>query len=237
MAYVFFGKHVSENKEPATKHERHDCHAHCGPHESPSVMTMPLVILAFFAIFLGFINTPAWPWFHGYLAGHAPDFDLAKLGDEAVLMCISAVIVLTALSLGWVVYGKIAQTAARETDPIERAQPFLWRVLSNKFYIDELYEVTIIRLNALFAIFSDWLDRAVWGGAVKAVSCVAIGFSWLSRKIDEDLVNGGFDHGCNGLRDSAQGLSRGQNGQTQRYFKILGFAFAALILVLIWRAK
>src|SRR5947209_6748094 len=34
-----------------------------GPHESPPVMTTPLVILAVFAIVLGFIGTPVWPWF------------------------------------------------------------------------------------------------------------------------------------------------------------------------------
>ena len=39
------------------------------PHESPAVMTRPLVILAAFAVFLGFVGTPAWPWFQNFLAG------------------------------------------------------------------------------------------------------------------------------------------------------------------------
>ena len=42
------------------------CH---DPHESPAVMTVPLVILAVFAILLGFVGTPAWPWFDGFLNG------------------------------------------------------------------------------------------------------------------------------------------------------------------------
>ena len=41
------------------------------PHESPAVMTVPLIILAVFAILLGVIGTPAWPWFDGYLTGEA----------------------------------------------------------------------------------------------------------------------------------------------------------------------
>ena len=32
-------------------------------------MTVPLIILAGFAILLGFVGTPAWPWFDGYLTG------------------------------------------------------------------------------------------------------------------------------------------------------------------------
>lgn len=110
-------------------------------------------------------------------------------------------------------------------------------MLENKFYIDELYEATVIRLNAVFATLADWLDRAVWGGIVLAISKLSIGLSWFSRKVDEDVVNGGFDVGCMGLRDSAHELSKAQNGQTQRYFKILGVAFAALVVILVWRAK
>src|SRR5438445_3593041 len=39
------------------------------PHESPAVMTWPLIILAAFAVLLGFIGTPVWPWFQSYLSG------------------------------------------------------------------------------------------------------------------------------------------------------------------------
>ena len=34
-------------------------------------MTMPLAILAFFAIALGMLGTPAWPWFRAFLEDHA----------------------------------------------------------------------------------------------------------------------------------------------------------------------
>ena len=38
-------------------------------HESPPVMTIPLLVLAAFSVLLGFIGTPAWPWFQGFLNG------------------------------------------------------------------------------------------------------------------------------------------------------------------------
>ncbi len=228
MCYVFFGKHASETAPQAHTH---------APHESPSVMTVPLAILAVFAVLLGIIGTPAWPWFHSYLGGHPLEFDLSKLTESAGLMALSAVLVFAAIGLSAMVYAKVATQKSREIDPLQKAQPALWHVLSNKFFIDELYEVTVIRLNKAFSLFSDWLDRAFWGGAVTLVSHLTLGLSWLSRKIDEDLVNGGFDHGCESLRESSHELSRMQSGQTQTYLRIIGVAFVALVLLLVWGSK
>ena len=39
------------------------------PHESPPVMIVPMLVLAAFSMLLGFIGTPAWPWFQGFLSG------------------------------------------------------------------------------------------------------------------------------------------------------------------------
>ncbi len=245
MFYVFFGSPtVSPAAVADTKakhsHNPHSSHSHepaTSIHESPPVMTMPLVILAVFAVLLGLIGTPAWPWFHGYLAGHSPKVDLGKLAEDAGLMLVSAVVVFTAMGLSWLVYSKVTLQKSRDVDPLEKAQPFFWRLLANKFYIDELYELTIIRLNKAFSVLSDWLDRTFWAGVITMISHLTVGLSWLSRKIDEDLVNGGFDHGCDGLRESSRNLSKAQNGQTQFYFRVLGIAFVALVLALIWRAK
>ena len=55
IIYVFFGKPRALLREHA--------------HESPGVMTMPLIVLAFGAIFFSVVLTPAWPWLHGYLTG------------------------------------------------------------------------------------------------------------------------------------------------------------------------
>ena len=63
VSYVFFGTWRG--------------HGHA--HESPRVMTMPLAILAFFAIALGAIGTPAWPWFRAFLKDQAAKFDCARI--------------------------------------------------------------------------------------------------------------------------------------------------------------
>lgn len=72
------------------------------PHESPLVMTVPLMILAFFAIVLGFVGTPAWPWFQEFLGRH---HDQAENGVLPV-MILSSVIVFVGLGLGWWLYGR-----------------------------------------------------------------------------------------------------------------------------------
>src|SRR5216117_4126793 len=64
IIYVFFGPTRSSSE-----------HAH----ESPRVMTMPLVALTFCAIFFSVVLTPAWPWLHEYLTGELGQFDLVRL--------------------------------------------------------------------------------------------------------------------------------------------------------------
>ncbi len=91
VSYVFFGTWRG--------------HGHA--HESPRVMTMPLAILAFFAVALAAIGTPAWPWFSAFLDGHDAKFDLAGFNEPVllVLMLTSSVVVLAGLGLGWWIYG------------------------------------------------------------------------------------------------------------------------------------
>jgi len=73
--YVFFGTNRSETSEPhgATKpvhavENKHAAHSGSVPHESPGVMTVPLILLAACTVLLGFIGTPAWPWFQSFLS-------------------------------------------------------------------------------------------------------------------------------------------------------------------------
>jgi NADH-quinone oxidoreductase subunit L len=70
-------------------------------------MTVPLIILAGFAILLGVIGTPAWPWFDAYLNGELAELQIkfSNLAESAGLMGASALIVLTGITVGWILYG------------------------------------------------------------------------------------------------------------------------------------
>lgn len=212
--YVFF-----KPSSPALKH----------PHESPRVMTVPLAILAVFAIALGAIGTPAWPWFQLYLSGEPAHVEFAKLGEATGLMLLSTAVVACGIGLSILIYRR-----ATKADPIEKTFPFVYRLLERKFFIDELYEATVIRLSAVLAKTCSWFDDNIWGGLVTLVSSVVLLISNISRESDEKLVNSGFDEGCATVRDGAWLLSKIQNGQIQRYMRAVGLAMCLLVIVLLW---
>src|SRR6201987_5525182 len=194
MSYVFFG----------------NWRGHGHAHESPAVMTVPLAILASFAVTLGAIGTPAWPWFRGFLESRAT----AGIESEPGLMTLmltSSVIVLVGLGLGWMIYGN-KSPRAEEPDALEKAIPPAWAVLRDKFYVDELYGATVIAFYGWWAKVADWLDRRVWGGIVAGVAWLFRGWAQLNRLIDANWVDGGFDKGCEELSNSGGLLARVQNG-------------------------
>src|SRR5882757_6599730 len=69
LCYVFAGASRQTAANHTSSHAS-DTHGHdVIPHESPAVMTTPLVILAACAMLLGLIGAPAWPWFQSFLEG------------------------------------------------------------------------------------------------------------------------------------------------------------------------
>ena len=83
------------------------------------------------------------------------------------------------MGLGWWLYGSTPR-ADPALDPLGACAGHV-RGLAHKYYIDEIYEASIIRFNAWFAWACDWLDQWVWNGAVQLVSYLMLVFSWVSR--------------------------------------------------------
>jgi NADH-quinone oxidoreductase subunit L len=222
VSYVFFGYN----------------RGHKTVHESPAVMTVPLTILAFFAMALGAIGTPAWPWFRAFLEGRAASFNLHGFEEPGLLalMATSSLVVFLGLGLGWRLYGN--HTPKPEApDALEKAVPWIWAVLRDKFYVDELYGVTVIAFYAWWARVADWFDRRVWGGVVAGVAWSFGLWAQLNRFLDTNVVDGGFDKGCEELSTSGGLLARVQNGRVQTYLRILALAVVALVAILIWSSR
>jgi NADH-quinone oxidoreductase subunit L len=222
VAYVFFG-HWRGGK-PA--------------HESPAVMLAPLGILAFFAIALGFIGTPAWPWFRAFLSGKAAGFDWHVLMERELmtLMGVSALVVFIGIGVAWSLYGDRSPKPTA-SDSLEKFAPTAWGWLSHKFYVDEFYGMTVIAFYAWWGRVSDWLDRRVWGGIVAGVAWAFGLAARLDRFLDTNVVDGGFDKGCEELTVGGGLLSRMQTGRVQTYLRILALAVVALAALLIWSSK
>jgi NADH-quinone oxidoreductase subunit L len=208
------------------------------PHESPLVMTAPLMILAACSILLGFVGTPAWPWFQRFLGGGEGTelrFNLSGFeGDTVFLMLISTLVVLIGIGIGWWFYGRKPLEKSEQPDPLQQLRPDIFALLQNKYFIDEIYEHSVIAFNAWWSRACDWLEFWIWNGAVQLVSFVIVGLSWVNRFCDEYVVNLGFDEGCRRLRLGGKRMSRLQNGRVQNYLRIIGLALTALALFLIW---
>jgi NADH-quinone oxidoreductase subunit L len=231
--YVFAGS----SRLSVANHD--SSHSASHPHESTAVMTVPLVVLAAFAVLLGFIGTPAWPWFQSFLEGNRATFSLSAFFGAGIMpiMLSSSLLVFLGLGLGWTFYGRRPIASAAAPDELGRLQPQLYSVLSHAFFVDALYSATIIRLNTMWAMVCDWLDRWVWNGAVQTVSSLVLGIAWLDHLFDTYIVNTGFDEGCEGVSRGGQLLSLLQGGQVQSYMRVIGCALIALTLFLLWGVR
>jgi NADH-quinone oxidoreductase subunit L len=243
MFYVFFGpsrssrgnetpsfqQHLGEHGKSESPHV--DSYS---PHESPPVMTIPLGVLAFCAVFLSLFATPVWPAIHDYLSGHAPHLRSSVNIGVVATMLLSVAIVGAGLAAGWYFYGRKPITSADAPDELEKLKPDWFAVLRGKFFIDELYEISFLRWNSAFSRFCGWLEQTIWTGAVNAVSLVVLGVSWLNRFFDEFVINLGFSGSCKGIGESGGWLARLHNGRAQDYLRVLGLALVVLVLMLIW---
>ena len=212
IIYVFFG-----NRRAASEHA----------HESPGVMTIPLIVLAVCAILFSVVLTPAWPWLESYLAGHPAHFDTHLLIQPMIV--VSLALVGAGISLGIWIYRR-----ARETDPLQHAQPTLFRFLENKMWIDEIYERTVIALSKILARLSDWMDRHVWDGLVQDIGRIGQFFGSVTTSTDERLINAGVDESTSGAQGLARLMSRLHSGQIQPYLGAVALGMLALVLLYAW---
>ena len=215
MIYVFLGEPREASKQA---------------HESPSVMTIPLLVLAACSILFSVVLTPAWPWLHDYLAGDVPHFEMGRLIQPMLFVTLALVAV--GIGLGWLFYRGVGQTA----DPLERAQPALFRFLEEKMWLDDLYAVTVIALARLLARVSDWMDRYVWDGLVRTLGGVGQLFGILTKGFDERGLNAGIDEATAGTRGLGRLMSAAHSGRIQTYLGAVAFGMLALLLLYAWLA-
>lgn len=222
ICFVFLG-------EPRAPHT--GSHGHAEPHESPGVMTAPLMILAACTVLLSLLCTPFWPAVEHYLSGPSEDGHEITAGLWA-LLALSTVASFTGVGLAAWAYRPV-RTSGTSIDPWARRYPGVAAVLHQAFGIDSLYAATIRRAGWGMARAAAWLDRWLWVGLVDLVQTLGQVSGWLSRKVDEDALNGGFDAGCAGTQASGNWLSRLQNGRAPRYLRLVAVGMALLTLGLI----
>ena len=222
IIYVFFG-----NRRAGSLH----------PRESPRVMTMPLIVLALCAIFFSAVLTPAWPWLHGYLTGERVHFEISRLIQP--MLFVSLTLVGAGVGLGVWMYRKAGvqdRDRAPETDPLEYAQPALFRFLENKMWLDEFYDRTVIAFATMCARASDWMDRHVWDGLVRALGNLGQVFGIFTTGVDERGINAGVDETTAGTRGLGSLMSAAHSGQIQTYLGVVAIGMLVLLLFYAWLA-
>ena len=211
IIYVFFGN----KRTPAAVHE------------NSGVMTRPLLALALCTIGLSAVLTPAWPWLHNYLSGETAALDFNLLIQP--MLFVSLALVAGGIGLGILIYRRAGQT-----DPIQQAQPALFRFLEHKMWIDEFYAHTIIALSRTAALVSSWLDRFLWDGLVRGVAGIGQIFGGFSSGVDERGINAGVDKTVFGTRGLGRLMSRFHSGQVQVYLGAVAVAVVVLLLFYAW---
>jgi len=222
MIYVFFGS-LRSASEPAQ--------------ESPRVMTMSLIVLALCTIFLSVVLTPAWPWLHGYLTGEPVEFEIARLIQP--MLFISLGLVSAGVGIGVWMYRKASvpdRDRPAEIDPVEYAQPALFRFLANGMWIDEFYRRTVIAFSWASARLSDWMDRYFWDGLVRGFGAIGQLFGIFTASVDERGINAGVDDATAGARGLGRVLSAAHSGQIQIYLSVVAIGMLALLLLYAWLA-
>jgi NADH-quinone oxidoreductase subunit L len=214
MIYVFFG-----DKRAASEHA----------HESPRVMTMPLIVLAICAIVFSIALTPAWPWLHGYLSGEPAHFEIGQLIQP--MLFLSLALVAGGIGLGVLFYRK-----AGATDPLAQAQPAIFRFLENKMWLDEFYAHTVLAFAHFAARFSDVMDRYFWDSLVRALAGVGQLFGILSSHFDERGINSGVDGATTGARGLGRFIAARHSGQIQTYLRAACVGALALLILYAWLA-
>jgi NADH-quinone oxidoreductase subunit L len=182
-----------------------DAHAAHHLHESPLVMTAPLVILAAFSAGVGFIGFPPE---HGayhrfvepvFAAGKEAAAHAAPVG-ELPMMIVSLAIALAGVVLALCFYHWRPETPARMVERYPKA----YRVLLNKYFVDEAYE-------ALF------------------VEPIRSGSVWLWRKFDDLVIDGSVNGVAAVVRVGSLLLRRVQTGYVMNY--VLSFIVGVVAIL------
>ena len=124
-------------------------------HESPLVMTVPLILLAFLSIFAGLIG----PGFAGYSGiGDWLFFDKPHhYHINFLVVTLSLFVGIGGFVLGWMIYYKGIYSASLISEKFSG----LHNLLENKYYIDEFYQKIIDTVALAFARFLAAFDRIV----------------------------------------------------------------------------
>jgi NADH-quinone oxidoreductase subunit L len=187
MFRLFYVAFLGKAKTEAAEHA----------HESPAVMSWPLLVLAVFAVIGGIIGAS-----ETYAAqfGEAEHTSIAqRIVEPFTHSPVAATIGILAVIVGFFAARTLYRNATNDPLPVKLGG--FATAMKNRFYFDEIYEATFIRAHDFIAAVMDWIDR------------------WLVDWACIGLVRGGTDFTGRALR-----LMQTGNLQTYAFLFVLGVA-------------
>jgi NADH-quinone oxidoreductase subunit L len=185
--HAYSGSHAVMVADPEENH------AH-GVHESPWIMLFPLVVLAILSVIGGWVGVPAAMGGHDeighfldpvFASGAVVEAPTASHGLELGLAFVSVLVALAGLYIAYVFYYKKPRTAAA----LAARAPALYRLVENKFYVDEIYGFIVMLLMMISRLFLGGLiDRGIVNGAGAAAGGTTRGLSSLVRRVQSGNI-------------------------------------------------
>ncbi len=152
---------------PAKQKHGHDIH------ESPAVMTIPLIFLGILSAIGGFIGIPH------FLFPQAPHIEM-----NIKVAIISSVVAVLGLIFAYMIYGK-----RPDSDPLVSKLGGFYKVLQNKFYFDAAYGWYVDRVQQGMAVLLAKLeDIVIVRGGVNGLTQLAKSSGQILRSLQTGLV-------------------------------------------------
>lgn len=214
-------------------------------HESPKLMTTPLIVLAIFALLLGWIGSP---WVGGNLFGkfigaaaEAHGAAAAHGGEHGFNWTVAGVSTLMAL-LGLGLSALIYRVGLVPVNWLKYPAYPLYYAAKHKFWFDDLYEGVIVRLVLAITIVLRWIDTNVVDGVVNLIGWgVRVMVALVCAFIDKWIIDGAVNLVGWVTKQAGDLGSRLQTGRVQEYISGLVFiacavAAAMYLVILAWPA-
>ncbi|HTW87280.1 MAG TPA: NADH-quinone oxidoreductase subunit L [Candidatus Binataceae bacterium] len=183
---------------------RVDQHRAAHIHESPPVMTIPLLILATLATCGGWVNVPKnFLWGDAFIRFLAPvtgNFHPVLEGGASILSMLALAATLAGLVFAWLLYLQQPELPGK----LARALGALYRMLLDKYYIDQLYNTLVSR--PLF-----WIAGPV-----------------LARSVDQQGIDGFVNGSAMTVENSGESVRRIETGNVQHYVLVYVLGAAAV---------
>jgi NADH-quinone oxidoreductase subunit L len=158
-------------------------------HESPAVMTLPLLLLAVGAIFSGWLGAPEYLWGSRWEHWLQPVFGAAQAHHDLIDTEVTLTLLTFAIVVGGILLA-VARYGRTDATMVDRTRGgWLYRLSLNKFYVDEFYDAVIVRpFTALASLSARFIDPWLIDGTVNGVAAAASAFSTIWRGLQTGNV-------------------------------------------------